>query len=800
MPKNPELELAVQFIEKTNRNLFITGKAGTGKTTFLHKVKNESLKRMVIVAPTGVAAINAKGVTIHSFFQMPFGPILPNQTHNGQQQRRYSKTKIDIIKSLDLVIIDEISMVRADLLDGIDQVLRRYKDRNKVFGGAQILMIGDLQQLAPVVKPNEWSLLRNYYETVYFFSSKAFLEANVVSIELKHIYRQKNKDFITILNEIRSDKLSEASTKILNKRYNPSFSPKNDDGYITLTTHNRRANTINQSELNKLHNKNFFFDAKVTGKFSENSYPNDERLALKIGAQVMFIKNDSSPEKRYFNGKIGIVTDITKENVTVKCPNEVEEIVTEREMWDNVNYSINEETKEIKEDIIGSFKQIPLRLAWAITIHKSQGLTFNKAIIDAEASFAHGQTYVALSRCTSLDGLVLKTPITSSAIINDTTVTEFTEGVEENHPDESVLNTSEKEFQLNLISEVFNYSHLLYPATRLIDIFYKNKSSIKGDIIDHLQTIKDDGIVALMKVSNGFKIQLSAISEDNILPENSTLVQDRFIKGVDYFLSKTITNITQPLSKVSFFSDNKAVKKDFTKQFDNLQEKLSEKVFVLKKMTESFKAQEYLQVRANAVLQKTAPKKKEKLSTRKDPLLALKLRELRDEIRISENIPAFQIFTQETLYAICDALPRSEKELLKVNGMGKIRVKKYGSEILEILEIYCKANGIDKFNKQKKEDKKSTKQITLELFKTGLSPKEIAKERSLTLNTIQSHLMTFIPIGDVDILELIALKRYKKIINQIEAVEFKNLTELKEKVDKSFTFMELRMVLLSMEK
>jgi len=799
MPKNPELELAVQFIEKTNRNLFITGKAGTGKTTFLHKVKNESLKRMVIVAPTGVAAINAKGVTIHSFFQMPFGPILPNQTHNSQQQRRYSKTKIDIIKSLDLVIIDEISMVRADLLDGIDQVLRRYKDRNKVFGGAQVLMIGDLQQLAPVVKPNEWSLLRNYYETVYFFSSKAFLEANVVSIELKHIYRQKNKDFITILNEIRSDKLSEASTKILNKRYNPSFSPKNDDGYITLTTHNRRANTINQSELNKLHNKNFFFDAKVTGKFSENSYPNDERLALKIGAQVMFIKNDSSPEKRYFNGKIGIVTDISKENVTVKCPNDVEEIVTEREMWDNVNYSINEETKEIKEDIIGSFKQIPLRLAWAITIHKSQGLTFNKAIIDAEASFAHGQTYVALSRCTSLDGLVLKTPITSSAIISDTTVAEFTEGVEENHPDENVLNASEKEFQLNLISEVFNYSHLLYPATRLIDIFYKNKSSIKGDIIDHLQTIKDDGIVALMKVSNGFKIQLNAISEDNILPENSSLVQDRFIKGVDYFLSKTITNITQPLSKVSFSSDNKAVKKDFTKQFDNLQEKLSEKVFVLKKMTESFKVQEYLQVRANAVLQKTTPKKKEKLSNRKDPLLALKLRELRDEIRISENIPAFQIFTQETLYAICDALPRSEKELLKVNGMGKIRVKKYGSEILEVIEIYCKANGIDKFNKQKKEDKKSTKQITLELFKTGLSPKEIAKERSLTLNTIQSHLMTFIPLGDVDILELIALKRYKKIINQIEAVEFKNLTELKEKVDKSFTFMELRMVLLSME-
>ena len=799
MPKNPELELAFNFINKTDRNLFITGKAGTGKTTFLHKIKNESLKRMVIVAPTGVAAINAKGVTIHSFFQMPFGPILPNQPQNNQQQRRFSKTKIDIIKSLDLVIIDEISMVRSDLLDGIDQVMRRYKNRNKVFGGAQVLMIGDLQQLAPVVRPNEWSLLRNYYETVYFFSSKAYLEANVVSIELKHIYRQKNEDFITILNEIRNDKLSEKSASILNERHNPTFASTKDEGYITLTTHNRRANTINESELNKLKNRSYFFDAEVAGKFNENAYPNDEKLELKVGAQVMFIKNDSSPEKRYFNGKIGLVTDISRENVTVLCPNDIEEIVTEREMWDNVNYSINEETKEIKEDIIGSFKQIPLRLAWAITIHKSQGLTFDKAIIDAEASFAHGQTYVALSRCTSLEGLVLKTPITSNAIINDTTVTTFTEAVEENHPDESVLNASEKEFQLNLISELFNYQPFLYPTTRLIDIFYKNQTSIKGDVIDHLQTIKDDGVVALMKVSNGFKNQLNLISEDNILPENSSLVQERFTKGVDYFLSQTITNIVQPLSKIEFSSDNKAVKKDFTKQFDNLQEKLSEKVFALKKMTEGFKVKDYLEVRANAVLQKTEPKKKKKLSTRKDPLLALKLRELRDEIRIAENIPAFQIFTQETLYALSDALPRSEKELLKVKGMGKIRVQKYGEEILEVIETYCKENGINQFNEQKKEDKKSTKQITFELFKSGLSAKEIAKERSLTLNTIQSHLMTFIPSGDVDILELIELKRYKKIITEIEATTFKNLTELKEKVDKSYTFMELRMVLLSME-
>jgi hypothetical protein len=800
MPKNPELELAIQFIEKTDRNLFITGKAGTGKTTFLHKIKQESLKRMVIVAPTGVAAINAKGVTIHSFFQMPFGPILPNQIANTNQQRKFSKTKIDIIKSLDLIIIDEISMVRADLLDGIDQVMRRYKNRNKVFGGAQILMIGDLQQLAPVVKPHEWSLLQQYYNTVYFFSSKAYQEANVVSIELKHIYRQKNEDFIKILNEIRTNTLSDASAEILNKNYNPSFSPTKEEGYITLTTHNNRANLINDSELNKLKIKSTFFKAEISGKFSENAYPNAERLELKVGAQVMFLKNDSSTDKRYYNGKIGIITAISKETVTVKCPNEPDEIVTEKETWSNINYSINEETKAIKEEMIGAFSQIPLRLAWAITIHKSQGLTFERAIIDAEASFAHGQTYVALSRCTSLEGLVLKTPITSSAIINDNTVSIFNESVEENHPDESILNESEKYFQLNLISEILDYQPLLYPITRLIDIFYSNRTSIKGDVIDHLQTIKDDGIVALMKISNGFKNQLNTLSEDDVLPENSSKIQERFIKAITYFLNTTKNSIQKPIDTITFSTDNKAVKKDFSKQFDSLQEKLEEKLFALQKMVKGFKVQEYLQVRANAVLQKTEPIKKKKVASKRDPILALKLRELRDDIAKSLEIAHFQIFTQETLYALCDDLPRTEKELLKVVGMGKTRVTKYGEEILETIKVYCKENGINSLNEQKKEDKKPTKQISFELFKAGLSIKEISKERSLTAGTIENHLANYISSGDIDVLELIPLKRYKNIRNQVEAAgEVKGLTALKEKVDGSITYMELKMVLMSME-
>ncbi|GGG94529.1 helicase [Polaribacter pacificus] len=797
MPRNPELELALQFIDQTDRNLFITGKAGTGKTTFLHQIKKESLKRMVVVAPTGVAAINAKGVTIHSFFQMPFGPILPNQIANtSNQQRKFSRTKIDIIKSLDLIIIDEISMVRADLLDGIDQVMRRYKNKNKVFGGAQVLMIGDLQQLAPVVKPNEWSLLQQFYKTVYFFSSKAYQEANVVSIELKHIYRQKNERFINILNEIRNDSLSPKSAEVLNERFDPDFSPTTDDGYITLTTHNNRATLINNTELNKLKAETIYYTATVSGKFNENAFPNDEKLALKVGAQVMFIKNDSSVDKRYYNGKIGVITQLSTESVTVQCANEIDEIETEKETWENINYSINEETKEIKEDVSGSFSQIPLRLAWAITIHKSQGLTFDKAIIDAEASFAHGQTYVALSRCTSLEGIVLKTKISSNAIINDAQVGWFTKSVEENHPDENDLIKSEKQFQLNLISELFDYQQFLYPTTRLIDIYYKNKTSIKGEVIEPLQVIKDQGVVALLKIANGFKQQLAALADTAVLPENNSAVQERFVKAVDYFLTQTIKNIVQPLSKISFSSDNKAVKKDFDKQYDQLHQLLNEKVFALKKMTEGFKTKTYLQVRANAVLQKTAPAKKKKVASKRDPILALKLRELRDDIAKAELIPHFQIFTQETLYAICDALPKNSKELLKIKGMGKIRVQKYGDEILDCVKEYT---DLQPNKKEPKTAKIPSAQISLALFKEGNSLKEIATKRELTLQTIETHLMSFIPTGEVDILELMPLKKHKELLEIVTNTTYDSLSELKEKVGDAYSYTDLKMLLYSLE-
>ncbi len=811
--KNPELALAQNFVEKTDRNVFLTGKAGTGKTTFLHKIKTESNKRLIVVAPTGVAAINAKGVTIHSFFQMPFGPIIPGI--QKQSKFKFGKIKINIIKSLDLLIIDEISMVRADLLDGIDQVLRRYKNRNKVFGGVQVLMIGDLQQLAPVVKPYEWQLLQQHYKTMYFFSSHAFMQANAVSIELKHIYRQADETFIKILNEVRNDQLSDESAIILNKRFQPNFTPQNEDGYITLTTHNNRANSINDEQLNKITSKSRNYSAKIKGKFNEYAYPTKEKLKLKVGAQVMFIKNDSSFEKRYYNGKIGTIILLEDDKVWVKCKDDNQVIETLPEVWENVVYQINSETKEIKEEVAGSFSQIPLRLAWAITIHKSQGLTFDKAIIDAEASFTHGQTYVALSRCKTLEGIVLKTKITSNAIINDSKVVAFTNEVEENFPTAQDLRISQKNYQLNLIEDLFNYQYFLYPIQRLIKIYYENKTSFKGNIIEPLNHIKDNGIVKLMKVATSFKSQLATLSAtvDNL--EEDTQLQERIKKGISYFKTQTIEQIKTPFDKLTFSTENKSVKKDFTKQLDDFEELLTVKLVCFNGLSKGFSVDKYLDIRAKAVLEKsetvTSTKKGKKRAEVIDtdhPVLFEQLKEYRKQTSEKMECPPFQVFTQITLFELCAYFPKNKQELLKISGMGKIRVEKHGEEILVIINKYIAENDVQPkevtyIDSPKRKDSKPkkvpTKQHTLNLFKSGKTVTEIAKERDLVEGTIYGHLIHFVPTGEVEVKDIMPLKKYKELKKIIENTEFDGLTDLKNKIDDKFTYYELRLVLTDLE-
>ncbi|WP_443633639.1 helix-turn-helix domain-containing protein [Candidatus Marifrigoribacter sp. Uisw_064] len=806
MKTNKELELAWNFVNNTNRNVFLTGKAGTGKTTFLHKLKMDSLKRMVVVAPTGVAAINAKGVTIHSFFQMPFGPILPNEelSNSSGFNRKFSKTKINIIKSMDLLVIDEISMVRADLLDGIDKTLRRYRNKNLVFGGVQLLMIGDLQQLSPVIKENEWQLLKPFYKNAFFFCSLAYQKCDAVSVELKHIYRQDNPKFIEILNEIRTNTLTQPSADELNKRYLPDFIPNKGEGYISLTTHNNKAEATNKAELEKLEGKLQTYKATVEGKFPEHSYPNKENLTLKVGAQVMFIKNDSSAEKRYFNGKIGKVILLDKNEVVVKCPDDDFNINATSEIWENINYTVDKETKAITENKIGAYTQIPLRLAWSITIHKSQGLTFEKAIIDAQGAFAHGQTYVALSRCKSLEGLVLKSKINSSHIISDTNVLSFTKTAEENQPDESVLQQSKAAFQLQLISEIFDYYKFTYPINRVLDIYYKNRGSIEGNLETPLSTIKD-AITNLLKVANAFKEQLATISQMSEAPESNKAIQERFVKAIDYFNTHTKTEISEPFKTLSFTTDNKALEKDIIKQLDAFEEFLAAKYLYFKGLTNSFNTNAFLELRGKSIfLGKEKPKKLRKTvidGTINVELFEL-LRVLRNEIAKEKDLIHYQVFTQKALYEMCETLPLNKQELKKIIGMGTVRIEKYGSEILKVIKEYCDENDIDTSNRIEIFDepkpirtKGETKTISLDLFKAGKPIDQIALERELNANTIFGHLASFVSSGEVKINDLISKKHYKELKAIIPTHTFENISDLKHQIDNKYSYGELRLVL-----
>lgn len=813
MSHNPELELAWNFVEKTDRNIFLTGKAGTGKTTFLHNVREKSFKRLVVVAPTGVAAINAKGVTIHSFFQMPFGPILPPEAANilpsqnkygeSRFQKKFNKKKIDIIRSLDLLIIDEVSMVRADLLDGIDQVLRQYKDKNKVFGGVQVLMIGDLQQLAPVVKANEWQLLQPYYDTAFFFSSKVFQASDAIGIELKHIYRQKNDHFIGILNEIRNNCLSNQSLEALNERYNNNFKPIPDDGYITLTTHNDRANQMNENELVNIKKKSHYFTADVDGDFPEHSYPNHFKLELKIGAQVMFIKNDSSPEKKYFNGKIGKVVQFEEDQVIVRCPDDEFDITTEQETWENIKYFINEETKEISEKVNGSFSQIPLRLAWAITIHKSQGLTFEKAIIDVAASFAHGQTYVALSRCKTLEGIVLKSHINKNGIIQDTRVISFTNEVEENPPDQKHLNQSQNHYQLNLMAELFSFKQLLYLVNRCNKIVYQSGNTLHGNIIEPLKIIKEKGAEELRKVGASFHKQLINMSVEHGEPESNTEIQERIKQAVQYFIKHTEEYLVKPLSEITYSTDNQAIEKDFKEQLRKIEELLAHKLFCLKGLKDGFNTIKYLELRAKSILQKTKTPKLSPKSTDlgSHPKLFSRLRQLRHEIAHAEDINHFQIFTQKSLIDICEKLPANKKQLLSINGMGKTRIKKYGDEIIEMVKDYCEKNEIEQSEDmpddlpEEKIRKENTKEISFKMFKSGMSIKNIAKEREFVISTIEGHLGSFILSGELQLKDLMEQKKSKKLKELIKKTAFVGLGELKNKLNDKYSYVEIKMVL-----
>lgn len=571
MQKNPELEMAWDIVAKTGANLFLTGKAGTGKTTFLKELKDCSLKRMVILAPTGIAAINAGGVTIHSFFQLPLSPYVPGATYGNSENKyfRFSKVKKEIIRTMDLLVIDEISMVRADLLDAVDSVMRRYREHNKPFGGVQLLLIGDLQQLSPVVKDEEWGILKCYYDTPYFFSSKALNTAKYQTIELKTVYRQQDAHFISLLNQIRENIATNETLAELNRRFIPDFRPTADSDYIRLTTHNHPAQMINEHELSLLPSESFAFKAEVEGIFPETSFPADETLVLKRGAQIMFIKNDT--EKRFFNGMIGEVVDVCHDFIKVRGKNGGDAFNLERAEWTNSKYTIDNASKEIKETVEGVFRQYPLRLAWAITIHKSQGLTFEHAIIDASHSFAHGQTYVALSRCKTLDGLVLSEPLSRESIISDKTLDSFTESISSLVPTHETISVLEHAFIIQILDELFDFTslqaafglllrtideHLYHRYPKLLNEF-KQTVSVFNTLID---------------VSKKFKNQYVRLLDEN--PDvTDRQLQERIHKAADYFFS-ALSPLYILRNKVKVEIENKTVKKQFDNRFTVFNEEL----------------------------------------------------------------------------------------------------------------------------------------------------------------------------------------------------------------------------------
>ena len=813
---NHDLQLAFDFVRYTNRNIFLTGKAGTGKTTFLHNLKKTSPKRMIVVAPTGVAAINAGGVTIHSFFQLPFHPYIPvsyladNKPVNQSEQKETSgnkmnREKINIIKSLDLLVIDEISMVRADTLDAIDSALRRYKSRHLPFGGVQLLLIGDLQQLAPVVKDDDREILDKYYDSLFFFGSRAFGCTDHVNIELKHIYRQSDQVFINLLNKVRSNNVDSEVLTELNKRYNPDFDPDSGGGYITLTTHNNQADLLNNTKLKKLSTRPHTFTATIKDDFPEFSYPTSSELVLKEGAQVMFVKNDLSYEKLFFNGKIGKIISFEDDIIVVKCPDDEYPISVEMGEWQNMKYTLDDETKEIHETIIGTFTQYPLKLAWAITIHKSQGLTFDRAVIDANAAFAHGQVYVALSRCRTLEGLVLSTPIRQRGIIEDPLIVGFTNESEKKHPDQAKLAESKKDYQKTLLTELFDFT----PITRSLNYCLKIVKEYNEKLLGNPQEMVESAITKirtnLIEVSEKFNPQLNGLINGEADAESNTPLQERVQKACDFFSSKLEAALAEILAGFSVETDNKIVRKSVTESLERIRKEAVTKLACLNAVRSGFTITKYLDARAKSVIEippvrsRTMKSVEDSSGIVQHPVLLRQLKEWRNAKARELDLPHYMILPQKTMVTLASFLPQTLSSLHQVKGMGKKKSEKFGEELLDIITTYCKKENIEpsaetqEVVKRQKKIKGETKKISRDLFNEGKTVAQIAEERNLSITTIETHLAYYVGTGEIQIKKFMPQEKIDLIASHFKGDDL-TMGTVKEVLGDKVTWSEIRFV------
>ena len=746
--QNPA-ELAAKFVNYTAKHIFLTGKAGTGKTTFLRNLIELTHKKAVIAAPTGIAAINAAGVTIHSLFQLPFGTYLPkapaadgdhyNQQYNTPKSivrhLNMTSSKRKVLIDMELLIIDEVSMLRADLLDAIDMVLRYIRRNNTAsFGGVQVLFIGDLHQLPPVVKSSEWNLMGQFYNSAYFFDALALQNNPPIYIELEKIYRQADQVFINLLNNLRNNEVTAQDVALLDKYYKADFKPTVNDKYITLTTHNNKADTLNKERLEELKASSYLYTAKVENDFSEYAYPAEHVLELKKGAQVMFIKNDPTGEQRFFNGKIAVVTELRTDLIEVQAEGTNEKIILEKYTWKNIKYTTDKVTGEIEEELAGSFTQYPLKLAWAITVHKSQGLTFDKAIIDIGSAFAPGQIYVALSRLRSLDGLILTSKISGSGIRQDQNVSFFSKTKENQLSLDTQIVTERDAFLRNYLLQCFDLTPLDNYVYEHVHSYTKdiNKSAKQKHVKWAGQLLKD--LSEVKANANKFLSQIQRMYAVDT-PEGRTALLERTIAAENYF-----NPIVVGFSK-RIFERMELVKLD--KQVTAYLTELLE--------MEALFYDQYKKIRkATAMLNSTINGTE---FTKKD-VTALMSQEERAA-------------TMAKVFAVPGKLDFTAKK-------GKTTKGKTAAAKVE------------------KEPKVDTKEVSLEMLKSGKTLAEIASARKMVIGTIEGHLAYYVAKHEVSAKDILGKRKLDNILKAIQDLKTLQMNPIREHLGRDYTFGEIK--------